>query len=280
MNDARADSPALGLAGSSQAAPEAPPKREPSGAGWPLNRWLMLIVLVFAVHVLLLFVFGARKQVVSRAAADAPTLRLADSSDELLALKDPTLFALPRSGDFVTAAWSQPPVVTQPSFRWMEPPRWLPLSADELMAVFSQFMQSNRVASFALQLKPPVKLSAPSPPFGPALAQNSTMRVEGDLTQRRLLTPMELPSWPYADVIAPTKVQVLVDEAGDVVSATLLPSDNSLEALSHSDAADQRALELARAAHFAPATRLTIGQMIFTWRTVPPPATNPPAGPS
>jgi hypothetical protein len=279
MSDAHADSPVLGLARSNPAAPEAPPGREPSGAGWSLNRWLVLIALVFAVHVALLFVFGARKQVVSRAVAVAPTLRLADSSDEPLALNNPTLFALPCSGDFVTAAWSQPPVVTQPSFRWMEPPRWLPLSAGELMVAFNQFLQTNRFAGFELRLKPAVRPGAPTRIIEPALAQNSTMRIEGDLTQRRLLTTMDLPSWPYADVIAPSKVQMLVDEAGDVASVTLLPSDNSWEALSHCDAADQRALELARAARFAPATRLTIGQMIFTWRTVPPPATNPPTGP-
>jgi hypothetical protein len=88
---------------------------------------------------------------------------------------------------------------------------------------------------------------------------------------------MNLPSLPFADVIAPSRVQVLVDEAGDVVSAIVLPSDNNLEALSHYDTADQRALELARAARFAPSPRLTIGQMIFTWHTVPPPATNSPA---
>jgi hypothetical protein len=137
-------------------------------------------------------------------------------------------------------------------------------------------MQTNQVAGFAPPLKPPVRLSTPALPIEPALAQVSTMRVAGDLTQRRLLSPMDLPSWPYADVIAPSKVQLLVNEAGDVVSAVLLPSDNNLEALSHYDVADQRALELARAARFAPAPRLTIGQMIFTWHTVPPPATNSP----
>ena len=30
-------------------------------------------------------------------------------------------------------------------------------------------------------------------------------------------------------------------------------------------------------ARFAPAPGLTVGQMIFTWHTVPPPATNSPA---
>ena len=80
-----------------------------------------------------------------------------------------------------------------------------------------------------------------------------------------------------ADVIAPSRVQVLVDAIGDVVSAVLLPPDDSEAAASHYDAADQRALELARAMRFAPSSCLTVGRMFFYWHTVPPPATNSPA---
>ena len=68
--------------------------------------------------------FGARKQIVHRSVTDAPTLKLAGDSDELLALNDatlellalndPTLFALPHPGDFVTAMWSQAPVTNSP----------------------------------------------------------------------------------------------------------------------------------------------------------------------
>jgi hypothetical protein len=295
MSNSRADSPALGPAGPIQAVPgrESPGKGwpagpkppsegwpagpKPSGEGWPFSRWLILIALVCAAHVALLYMFGARNQIVPRTATDAPTLKLADSLDEFLALNDPTLFALPHPGDFVTAMWSQAPVGKRPAFHWPESSRWLPLSTNELMTVFNRFMQTNQVAGFALQLKPPVRLSAPAQPLEPAFARVSTVRVAGDLTQRRLLTPMNLPPWPYADVIAPSKVQVLVNEAGGVVSAIVLPPNNSLEALSHHPDADQRALELARATRFAPAPRLTIGQMIFAWHTVPPPATNSPA---
>lgn len=266
MSELRAGSPALGLAG---------PK--PARASWPLSRWLMLIALVCAAHVGLLYMFGARKQIVPRHVTDAPTLKLAGDSDELLALNDPTLFALPHPGDFVTAMWSRAPVVEPPTNRWTEAPRWLPLSANGLMTVFNRFMQTNCFAGYTNEFKPPLKLSTPAPPIEPALAQASTMRIAGDLTRRRLLTPMDLPSWPFADVIAPSNVQLLVDAAGNVVSAIVLPSDNSLEALSHYDAADQCALELVRTARFAPASHLTIGQMIFTWHTVPPPATNSPA---
>ena len=80
------------------------------------------------------------------------------------------------------------------------------------------------------------------------------------------------------DVIAPSKVQLLVNEAGNVISAVLLPPDSGYIAADQYDRADQRALELARAARFAPSSRLTIGRMIFNWHTVPPPAprTRPP----
>jgi hypothetical protein len=81
---------------------------------------------------------------------------------------------------------------------------------------------------------------------------------------------INLTNWPYADVIAPSKVQVLVDAAGNVVSAVLLPSENGFTAADHYDAADQRALELARALRFTPSARLTFGRITFNWQTVPP----------
>jgi hypothetical protein len=268
MSDVRADSSARG------SAPRPPPGR----GRWPLSLWLSLIALVFAAHIVSLYLFGARKPIVPRAVTGAVTLKLADRSDEFLALHDPTLFALPHPGEFEAATWPPAPVTNRPAFGWTEPPRWLPLSTGDLLTVFSQFMRTNLLTGLPLQLRPPVRLSVPPPPAGAALAQESTMRIEGDLTQRRLLTPMELPVWPLADVIAPSKVEALVNEAGDVVFAVLLPSDNSREALSHNSTADQRALEFARAARFAPAPRLTMGHMIINWHTVPPPATNLPSG--
>jgi hypothetical protein len=111
----------------------------------------------------------------------------------------------------------------------------------------------------------------------PAFTENSTLRIEGELAQRPWINPVGLTNLPYADVIVPSRVQVLVDALGDVVSAVLLPPDDSEVAASHYDAADQRALELARAARFAPSSRLAIGRLIFNWRTVAPPATNSPA---
>jgi hypothetical protein len=271
MNSASVESPPDVPAGT------VPPRREPSGNdSWTLGWWLVFIALIYAVHVILLFVFGARKPIVPRPVDHVPALQLADKAGEWFALNDPTLFALPHPRDFASAIRTQIPVSDQPSFHWTESPDWLPMSGGGLGAVFSGFMQTNRFADMELQLKPPLKFSVPRQPTEPVIAQTSTLLIQGDILRRPLLNPMDVPSLPYNDVIAPSKVQVVVDAAGNVVSAVLLPSDNSLEAAGHFDDADRRALELARAARFAPAPHLSIGRLIFNWHTVPVAGTNEP----
>ena len=249
--------------------------RPRTGSSWPLSRWLLLVLLALAAHVALIFIFGARKPVTPMAVTNVPRLALAAGSGEWLLLNDPTLFALPTVEGFAGRAWLEPPHVQFQQPEWTESPRWLDLPAGELGAVFSQFMETNRFATLKFELKPPPRFTVPLVPLEPEFAQSSTLRIEGDIARRPLLTPMKLPSWPYADVIASSKVQVLVNAAGEVVSAVLLPSANSGE-VRDADA-DRRALELARAARFAPASGLTIGNLIFKWYTVPPPATNAPS---
>ena len=95
------------------------------------------------------------------------------------------------------------------------------------------------------------------------------MQISGELAQRPLLSQVELPSIPVNDVIPPSKVQALVDTAGNVASAVLLES-------SKLDTADQRALQIARNLRFAPAPRLMFGEITFTWHTVPVASTNAP----
>jgi hypothetical protein len=256
---------------------------------WPWTRWLAFVAVVFAAHVALIFIFGARKPIAPKPVENAPSLTLAGkSSGEWLGLNNSTLFALPSSEGFAGTALT--PV--QIEFRrqeWTEPPRWLQLSADELGAAFDEFMQTNRFVKFELQLKTPPQLTAPVLPAQPAFAPNSTLQIKGEIAGRPLLRPIKLQSWPDAEVIAPSIVQVLVDAAGNVVSAVLLPPENFLEVAPVSDpAADQHALELARAARFAPASptaasveanpaaHLAVGKLIFNWQTVPPSATNAP----
>ena len=75
----------------------------------------------------------------------------------------------------------------------------------------------------------------------------------------------QCPYWPPLpgnDVIAPSRVQVLADAAGQIISAVLLETSGSATA-------DAKALELARNARFAPAAQMTFGEMIFNWHTLP-----------
>jgi hypothetical protein len=230
----------------------------------------MVIAFVFAAHVAVVFLFGEKKPAVPRAVTNVPMLSLASEADELLALNDPTLFALPHQRDFASAAWLKPSEVKSPSFRWTEPPRWLPLSADDLGATFGRLMRTNHFASYPLDFRPALTLSAPVLPVQPMLPQNSTMQIEGELARRQLSVQINLTNWPVAEVIAPSVVQVLVDMAGKVISTVLLPPGNGFTATDQYNDADQRALAIARTLRFTPSSDLTIGRIIFNWHTVPP----------
>ena len=258
---------------------------------WPRRRWWILIALVFAAHLGLIFAVGDRKPIVPRQAASAPVLRLAADGGEILALNDPTLFARPHWHGFAGAAWLQIPPVPFRAFEWTEPPRWLAFAAEQLGALFARFMETNGFASFQLGLKPAPELTVPELVPEPALTARSELQIEGEVAQRRLLHAMELPSLPGSDVLTDSVVQVLVDAAGDTVSVTLLPSVSGSKDADQQKA-DQRALDLAKAARYQPLARddagsaaspaagLSWGRMIFKWHTVPLPMTNePPAAP-
>jgi len=244
---------------------------------WTARRWWTMAVLVLMIHVGLIFALGARKLRPVRTVSRVPVLHWAAANDEFIALNDPALFALPQANDFGAAIRTQTPAFNPRPFYWTEPARWPPLAPAPPDRTFGRFLQSNAPPVAALDFAPEPQFDAPAVPALTALRQPSTLRLRGELAGRPLLAPPHLPAWPAADVIAPSKVQVLVDPAGGVVSAVLLPPDLGLESDLHDDHADQTALNLARTARFAPAARLTVGQMIFNWETVPPPATNAPA---
>ena len=228
------------------------------------------MALVLAAQVALVFALGEKHFPPARAVAKVPQLTLADGTGEAMALDNPTLFALPHANDFASVAWTNIRIVKQP-----DPPGELRSpGAENLGAGFVRFMQTNPFAAPPIDFKPEPELSAPVLSLPPAFAPISISQIEGDLAQRKWLNAVSLTDWPYADVIAPSRVQVLVDADGAVVSAILLPRDNPGEV--HDTAADQHALELARAARFEPGSRLTIGRLIFNWHTVPLAETNAP----
>jgi hypothetical protein len=262
----------------------------PSPGRWPLHRWWLLIALVFAAHVGLIFALGDRRPMAPRPPGPALELQLAIGSNEWLALNDPTLFALPHPRGFTAAVWRQISHDEFPPFRWAEPPRWLALPVEQLGDTLRRFGQTNTFARFDFEALPAPDLASPAAWPETTPAPPSGLRVAGDLARRELQNPIQLPSWSSADLLTNSVVQVLVDAAGNVVSHTLLhPESGSKDP--DQQRADERALELARAARFAPLPpagdgpanplrRLSRGALIFEWRTVARPATNaPPAKP-
>ena len=243
---------------------------------WTARRWWTIVAMVFTLHVALVMALGARKIPPARPVSSVPSLQLAAANDEFIALNNPTLFALPQTNDFGAAIRRLTPAFAQPSFRWTEPPRWLPLAAEPLGRDFDRYMRTNPPAVWPLDFKPAPEFNDPEIPSLSALTQASTLHLRGELARRPLLRPLTLTNWPAADVIAPSKVQVLVTPAGQVFDAVLLPPDYGLESDAPDDRADQMALTLARSARFAPADHETVGQMIFNWQTVPVAGTNAP----
>jgi TonB family protein len=251
MSDASANHPALD---------EARPDK-----GWSRTRLLTVIALVAGLQVALIFSFGEKKEILPRAVVNVPTLKLADNTSGQLALDDPTLFVLPSPKDFASAYWLKIHSNPAPDLRWTEPPRWLPMSTNGLGTALGQLMHNNFSQNRPFNFAPVPELSTPTTPEEPAPVQNSTMRIRGELAQRQLPLEISLTNWPYADVLAPCVVQVLVDPAGNVVSTVLLKSS------SYKDA-DDKTLEVARALRFTPAANLALGRIIFNWQTVRPAA--------
>ncbi len=254
---------------------------------WPRSRWWLLIALVFATHVGLIFALGDRGPIFPRRPTGVPVLKLAADRSELLALNDPTLFALPHQQGFAGAAWLQIPPVPFRVFEWTEPPRWLSLP-QQLGTRFASFLETNAFAGFHLELKPAPELTVPELAPERALATQSELRIEGGLAQRRLLNPIELTNQPSADLLTNSVVEVLVDAAGNVITHKPLQPGSGFD----QHKADRSALDLAQGARFEPLPRAgaggtsdppadwSSGLMIFQWHTVPPPATNPPPAPT
>jgi TonB family protein len=245
-----------------------------------------MVGLIFGTQLALIFWLGDTSQIRPRPAAPALTLRLAGSAAaELLALHDPTLFALPHPQGSPERAWPRTPRSESHSFSWPAPTNYPLQAIDQLGAAFNQFVETNSFSPLPPPDKPLPELTLPELPRLGVAAEHSTVQLEGDLARRRLLTPVELGSKDNPDLLANSVVQVVVGAEGSPLSAILLSGSGS-------KAADQQALEQASAARFEPvernaagtalnpAAQLTWGRMIFKWHTRPsPPTSTPTTGP-
>jgi TonB family protein len=234
-----------------------------------------MIGLVFAVQAGLIFLLNDKSRAHQRSTGAVPSFRLAGpGSAELLALNDPTLFALPHRQGFSGAGWLRAPAHKFPSFEWSDEPRWLRVPLPQLGQAFSRFMQKSESVSAETLAETDPELRLSQIPVPTVLRPQSTFYVQGELALRRLVSSPELPSWTHPDMLTNTVVRLVVNPEGQVVSAIVLKPSGF-------DEADKHALRQAKAARFesivssGPKTSahlslpLTSGEMIFEWHTSP-----------
>lgn len=241
--------------------------------------WVWGFVFLFLLHAFAIFWFAERRA--NPPAWQKPSAFLYLSSEpavdhrvaELTGFHDPTLFALPHADGFSGGAWlnfhPQIPTLENAS----SPPAWLPLSAEELGNALDEYSRTNGPSEerllASLRATRPVEVRIPDEPA----ITNTVLRVEGPLASRRITGLPSLPSAAYTDVLRGTAVAVSVNGEGIVETASLAEESGL-------NAADVRAVELARLVQFEPApvsdARLrasaspALGLLIFTWHVVPP----------
>jgi TonB family protein len=250
---------------------------------WHPLRWWILFLLVLLGQLGFIFWLGERQPIVPRPAREAPELNLiTEGNEELLALLDPTLFALPSERGFAGMAWRKSSQPALQELDWSAPTWWLLPDTNRLGTPFppsrnTDFLAARRSAPMP---EPELRLPQVSPP--PANFVQSTLRIESQPPETRLESAVALPSWPArsaggteADLLTNSLVQVVLNTEGRPISATLLSGSGS-------SAADDYALGQARAAQFTPAavgemsqagdsplSRLRWVQLIFEWHTLP-----------
>jgi TonB family protein len=248
---------------------------------WSRQRWVWTVLLVFSLQGSLFWMLSDTTPGTERRPGSGPTLYLIAGTPaeaqlhDSLVLGDPTFYSLANRRGFSGAVWRD---FLRPRLHlgdWREPDRWLAPRLDTLTATFTSFVRSNAFPTLAIAETPPTRLDR-IPVTADLLAVESTLRIDGPLAGRRLMTSITLETWPAGEWVTNTVVQLAVNAAGEPVSVVLLERSGS-------KAADQRALELARTARFAPlpgeplppplamAPR-TWGELVFQWQVHAPPA--------
>jgi hypothetical protein len=235
------------------------------------GRWNRLIrrtgwiIIVFLLQIGLIFWLSGNSKAAIRKASPAPSLSIVSpESNELVALSDPTLFALPHYRTFSGAAWLRPHSVPAQSFEWSDEPGWFQPSRDD-------FLPGTNSGGAEIEISELVKTAPPAPPR-PAVAvpaqfpEKSKLKILG--FTRALVSAPSLPAWSTTNLLTNTVVRLMVDANGITRSQTILVRSGLPDA-------DQFALNTSRNLRFAPirgaisstnpVAGLTWGEAVFEW---------------
>ena len=250
-------------------------------ARWSRERWAGVVLALFLAHLGALLLLSSRRVAAPNHAVAHGSVRWLTSPVEARKLldslldNDPTLLSTVNPRGFSGAAWLRPPTLAFRAGEWSDADRSLPQLARPLSAA----TQLGTAGGGNVVLDPARKPLTSAPALTvtqPALRSASRLIVLGPLASRRLLQAVPLKSWPHSDLLADTRVQVLVSREGLVFSRRLASSGQKNPV---QQAADQHALALTTELRFEPAPKsgrggndgIVEGTLVFQWHTVEPP---------
>ncbi len=189
-----------------------------------------------------------------------------------LAVEDPTAFARPNVKGFSGPLLRPGPMPHQP-YRWQAPEIEIPYPTNLITGPIDAILKTNLGNSANAFIKPaPQVMALNVPPL--ELPTASRLEVGGALAARKLLAAPKLQTWDHTALLRPTRVQVMVDVRGRVLSVVRLAGSGHAPA-------DAKALDLARREMMftpvAPATNgvdFVTGDLVFHWHTNPLTVTN------
>lgn len=242
---------------------------------WSPRKLIVVIILAVLVQVALIAWCSAPGVLTPRAAEARPEIQLlAGARSEWLSLTDPTLFSRAHPDGFSGHAWLAVPEHNYLPGDKADAPLWLALTTESLGGAFREFVKGYTPEGLTLRSWQPPVVTGPTRRLA-AVGSDSEVRVEGPLARRGIRSVPMLPAWTNNDILAPSRVRVLVDAAGHPMSAVLLESSGL-------KAADASAVELAQRMTFGrdeealrqppgnPDAGLATGRLIFSWRTLAP----------
>ena len=254
---------------------------------WGGLRWFFSVSLLLLLHLGALFLLSGMGERPAMRQGDDFSIRLltepGDGSRVLAmhALNDPTLLASASPRGFSGPAWLN---ITPPPFRlpdWTDDERWLTQRVAVLGDDFRVYVRTNLGSTLSVVSRPPTD---DDESVGKSEDEvQSRLYVVGDLARRQLLDRPDLESLTSADVLLPTRIEVLVNKDGFVFSPRL--QSGGLDVSPAQRAADQTALRLIPNLRFAATRNLpasdefpfTRGTIIFQWVTKAVAPTNNPA---
>jgi hypothetical protein len=245
---------------------------------WTRGQFLAAIGVFFVLQANLIFLFGARSMKTAEAALPSThfrTLAAPMTEDQLTRLffaSDPTVFSWASPHGFSGRAWMDQPAVEFQSTNQLEAPLWLTLATAKLGTGFAKVAHADVIEPLALARLDLPQLE-PLPAFLPAevFPTESVFHIEGNVKDRLMGAAPELQTWPSAQLLSNTVVQIAVSHAGDVMATRLLSRSGSTDA-------DGDALAKARALRFRPSAdpRTIWSRATFQWQTSAPAKGGPP----